>query len=224
MHDLQTHKNNKKKAFATSGFLLLHALVCNNKTYIWQALQKRQGRSSSAVLSQWQRAPYAVNRHHAAGHAANHNDTKQLLDYGMDRDRLHHMERCAAISVSHSALTVVSELLMQKAYLICQCCWCSCNSSSLLTGLLCDCHIQLFRSILERCRLHWILFVHNEDNFAWRSSKPWCYLDSPVILLPDASMHEMQHCNAEAARGHTRTFETLKKVSLVCSSTKQEHR
>jgi len=85
----------KEKAFATSGFLLLHALVCNNQTYIWQALQKRQGRSTSALLSQWQRAPYAVNRHHAAGHAANHNDTKQLLDYGMDRDRLHHMERCA---------------------------------------------------------------------------------------------------------------------------------
>jgi len=50
-----TMKNNKARA--TSGFLLSLALVFNNKTYIWQALHERQGRSNSALVSQWQGAP-----------------------------------------------------------------------------------------------------------------------------------------------------------------------
>ncbi len=40
------------RALTSSGFLLMHALVCSNYTCIWQALHRRQSRSNVALFSQ----------------------------------------------------------------------------------------------------------------------------------------------------------------------------
>ena len=68
-----------------------------------------------------------MDRHHISGHAANHNDTKQLLDYGMDRDRLHHMQRCAYAQSSHKGQLY---WCLIAHWQLCQNCWCKRLTSS----------------------------------------------------------------------------------------------